>query len=99
MVQRNMQSWPQASKRVSPLGRRAGSVRKTQPRRCHEHHLAFALFNSHPGVFMRLTTLALGAALAATLVGTAQAQTEIQWWHSMTAVNNEWVNDLARQFN
>jgi sn-glycerol 3-phosphate transport system substrate-binding protein len=29
----------------------------------------------------------------------AQAQTEIQWWHSMTAVNNEWVNDLAKQFN
>jgi sn-glycerol 3-phosphate transport system substrate-binding protein len=29
----------------------------------------------------------------------AQAQTEIQWWHSMTAVNNEWVNDLAKDFN
>jgi sn-glycerol 3-phosphate transport system substrate-binding protein len=29
----------------------------------------------------------------------AQAQTEIQWWHSMTAVNGEWVNDLARDFN
>ena len=29
----------------------------------------------------------------------AQAQTEIQWWHSMSAVNNEWVNDLAREFN
>lgn len=28
-----------------------------------------------------------------------QAQTEIQWWHSMTAVNGEWVNDLAKQFN
>jgi len=26
-------------------------------------------------------------------------QTEIQWWHSMTAVNNEWVNDLAKDFN
>jgi sn-glycerol 3-phosphate transport system substrate-binding protein len=37
--------------------------------------------------------------LAATCSLTAQAQTEIQWWHSMTAVNNEWVNDLARQFN
>lgn len=31
--------------------------------------------------------------------GTAQAVTSIQLWHSMTAVNNEWVNDLARQFN
>jgi sn-glycerol 3-phosphate transport system substrate-binding protein len=29
----------------------------------------------------------------------SQAQTEIQWWHSMTAVNNEWVSDLAKQFN
>ncbi len=37
--------------------------------------------------------LALGWASA------AQAQTEIQWWHSMSAVNNEWVNDLAREFN
>ena len=49
---------------------------------------------------MRFKTLALCTALAATtLAGTAQAQTEIQWWHSMTAVNNEWVNDLAKQFN
>ena len=40
-----------------------------------------------------------GAAFAAVLSLSAQAQTEIQWWHSMTAVNNEWVNDLARQFN
>ncbi|MGJ7544486.1 sn-glycerol-3-phosphate ABC transporter substrate-binding protein UgpB [Variovorax sp. LT1R16] len=48
---------------------------------------------------MRFKTLALASALAATLFNTAQAQTEIQWWHSMTAVNNEWVNDLAKQFN
>ena len=40
-----------------------------------------------------------GAALVAAFSCAAQAQTEIQWWHSMTAVNNEWVNDLARQFN
>ena len=39
------------------------------------------------------------ALLAAVLSLSAQAQTEVQWWHSMTAVNNEWVNDLARQFN
>jgi sn-glycerol 3-phosphate transport system substrate-binding protein len=38
--------------------------------------------------------LALGFAGAA-----AEAQTEIQWWHSMTAVNGEWVNDLAKDFN
>src|ERR1043165_3758260 len=42
-----------------------------------------------------IASLALGAALCAP----ALAQTEIQWWHSMTAVNNEWVNDLARDFN
>ncbi len=47
---------------------------------------------------LRFTTLALAAlTLAAPL--TSQAQTEIQWWHSMTAVNGEWVNDLARDFN
>lgn len=48
---------------------------------------------------MQLKQLALTAALATTVCVSAQAQTEIQWWHSMTAVNNEWVNDLAKQFN
>ena len=48
---------------------------------------------------MRFKTLALTSALVAALCSTAQAQTEIQWWHSMTAVNGEWVNDLAKQFN
>jgi sn-glycerol 3-phosphate transport system substrate-binding protein len=50
---------------------------------------------------MRFKTLAIASALATTLAMPvlAQAQTEIQWWHSMTAVNNEWVNDLAKQFN
>ncbi|MDO9404989.1 MAG: sn-glycerol-3-phosphate ABC transporter substrate-binding protein UgpB [Polaromonas sp.] len=47
---------------------------------------------------VRFTAFALAAAaLAAPLA--SQAQTEIQWWHSMTAVNGEWVNDLAKQFN
>jgi sn-glycerol 3-phosphate transport system substrate-binding protein len=46
---------------------------------------------------MKLKLAAL--ALAATSTLAAQAQTEIQWWHSMTAVNNEWVNDLAKDFN
>lgn len=41
----------------------------------------------------------LCAALVAAVPLTALAQTEIQWWHSMTSVNNEWVNDLARDFN
>ena len=49
---------------------------------------------------MRLRSLALPAAvLALSFALPAQAQTEIQFWHSMTAVNNEWVNDLAKQFN
>ena len=39
------------------------------------------------------------AALVSLSAGTALAQTEIQWWHSMTAVNGEWVNDLAKDFN
>ena len=44
------------------------------------------------------TALALAAsALVAPLA--SQAQTEIQWWHSMTAVNGEVVNDLAKNFN
>ncbi|MEY4303493.1 MAG: sn-glycerol-3-phosphate-binding periplasmic protein UgpB precursor, partial [Pseudomonadota bacterium] len=37
-------------------------------------------------------------AIAAFSVG-AQAQTEIQWWHSMGGALGEWVNDLAKDFN
>ena len=44
----------------------------------------------------RASTLAL-ACLVTPLA--SHAQTEVQWWHSMTAVNGEWVNDLARDFN
>src|SRR5436190_235759 len=47
---------------------------------------------------MKIKILAVALA-AGTLCAPAHAQTEIQWWHSMTAVNNEWVNDLAKQFN
>jgi sn-glycerol 3-phosphate transport system substrate-binding protein len=47
---------------------------------------------------MQFNRLAL-AAVAATAVLSAQAQTEIQWWHSMNSVNGEWVNDLAKEFN
>lgn len=39
------------------------------------------------------------AALSALLLVPAQAQTEIQWWHSMGGALGEWVNDLARDFN
>ena len=47
---------------------------------------------------MKLQSLAL-ASLLALGAAPALAQTEIQWWHSMTAFNNEWVNTLAKQFN
>src|SRR6187551_866111 len=43
--------------------------------------------------------LAIAAITAAAFSVPAQAQTEIQWWHSMTAVNGEWVNDLAKEYN
>lgn len=48
---------------------------------------------------MQVKHLVLAAVAGLSVCLPAQAQTEIQWWHSMTAVNNEWVNDLARQFN
>jgi sn-glycerol 3-phosphate transport system substrate-binding protein len=49
---------------------------------------------------MNLKSITLAVSASALLAALpAQAQTEIQWWHSMTAVNNEWVNDLAKEFN
>ena len=49
---------------------------------------------------MNYKTIAVASSVfALSLAGTAQAQTDIQWWHSMTAVNGEWVNDLAKDFN
>ena len=33
-------------------------------------------------------------ALAETFSVSAQAQTEVQWWHSMGGALGEWVNDL-----
>src|SRR3954471_4730912 len=54
----------------------------------------------HHGAFMTKKSFVFGSsALWLALGGPAQAQVEIQWWHSMTAVNNEWVNDLAKDFN
>jgi sn-glycerol 3-phosphate transport system substrate-binding protein len=47
----------------------------------------------------RFSSLTGALAIAALMGSTAHAQTDIQWWHSMTAVNSEWVNDLAKQFN
>ncbi len=39
------------------------------------------------------------AALALAFAIPAQAQTEVQWWHSMGGALGEWVNDLAKDFN
>ncbi|HSH90282.1 MAG TPA: sn-glycerol-3-phosphate ABC transporter substrate-binding protein, partial [Ramlibacter sp.] len=39
------------------------------------------------------------AVLAAAFAIPAQAQTEIQWWHSMGGALGEWVNDLTKEFN
>ncbi len=42
---------------------------------------------------------ALAPIVAALIALPAQAQTEIQWWHSMGGALGEWVNDLAKEFN
>ncbi len=47
----------------------------------------------------RIRPTAAALALSALISSPVHAATEVQWWHSMTAVNNEWVNDLANQFN
>ena len=46
---------------------------------------------------MKFSALVLSLAFAA--AAPAHAVTEIPWWHSMTSANNDWVNDLANQFN
>ncbi len=43
--------------------------------------------------------LLAAALLGLTLTTAAQAQTEIQWWHSMGGALGDWVNDLAKDFN
>jgi len=42
-----------------------------------------------------LYTLAFGAAFASS----AEAATELQWWHAMNGANNEVVEELAKEFN
>jgi sn-glycerol 3-phosphate transport system substrate-binding protein len=44
---------------------------------------------------LKLVSVALAAAFSLS----AQAQTEVQWWHSMGGALGEWVNDLAKDFN
>ncbi len=46
----------------------------------------------------RYTAAAL-AAFTVCLPLSSQAQTEIQWWHSMGGALGEWVNDQAKDFN
>ncbi len=53
----------------------------------------------HPTKLARALAATLTAAAAMSVPTIALAQAEIQWWHSMTAVNGEWVNDLAKNFN
>ena len=49
---------------------------------------------------MKFKSLALAAGvLALAMSSPAHAQVEVQWWHSMTGGLNEWVNELAKQFN
>ena len=47
---------------------------------------------------MKLQSLAL-ASLLSLGAASAQAQVEVQWWHSMGGALGEWVNDLAKDFN
>jgi len=47
---------------------------------------------------IRFSLMVSAAALLAG-AASAQAQTEIQWWHAMTGANNEVVETLAREFN
>jgi len=49
---------------------------------------------------MKIKTLSLVSfALAFGAATSAQAQVEVQWWHSMGGALGEWVNDLAKDFN
>ena len=48
---------------------------------------------------MRIKHLALALSLAGLFSASAQAQTEIQWWHSMTGALGDKLNELATGFN
>src|SRR6218665_1083133 len=63
--------------------------------RCH--NLPLTSKNIHGDPLMR-TAKALAAALVIASAG-AQAQTEIQFWHSMGGPLGDWVNALAKEFN
>jgi len=48
---------------------------------------------------MNKTSLALAALAGGLLAAQAQAQVEIQWWHSMTGALGDRVNEIATGFN
>src|SRR3954471_17990795 len=48
---------------------------------------------------MLIKKIVLAAIGAGLISGTAHAQTEIQWWHSMTGALNDRLNDIANGFN
>ena len=50
---------------------------------------------------MNRRNVVLSASLIASLAaaGSAQAQTQIHWWHAMSGPLGEWVADLAKDFN
>ncbi len=47
----------------------------------------------------KLKRYSIAALLGAGSLMMAQAQTEIEWWHSMDGSLSEWVNDLANEYN
>jgi sn-glycerol 3-phosphate transport system substrate-binding protein len=49
---------------------------------------------------MRIRYAALAVATALSIsAAPLRAETQIQWWHSMSGALGEWVNDLAKEFN
>ena len=48
---------------------------------------------------MRIKILAAALATASLFAGNVHAQTEIQWWHSMTGALGDRVADIANGFN
>ena len=48
---------------------------------------------------MHIRTLAVALAATGLFSANAQAQTEIQWWHSMTGALGDKLNEIANGFN
>ena len=58
--------------------------------------MKFVLFAQ--GIVVK-TKFLLPAFALSLFAATAQAQTEIQWWHSMSGALGDWVGDIAKDFN